>query len=178
MRRLSLCQYLPSCVFLHESADDNATFVRFLLLNKSVFFRLCSFFITAIVINETLYLADLIGMHSAVVWAFTKISFSPFGVWLSNVSWRISNLFLTVISIFIVYITCCKSGPVLTSGFLWLFLISSQALLYLCRDNSVIGWCSFKREVCFSVSKGIRPLLVHEYIEFLYFSFILVGVGS
>ena len=38
---------------------------------------------------------SLVGMHlaAAFIWAVTQFSYSSFGEWLSNISWRVSHLF-------------------------------------------------------------------------------------
>ena len=87
----SLCTFLSFC---------ELAFVGFLLLSKGVFFYIILFFLTATDFNGTLHLAlGLVGMHStaASLWAVTKFSYSSYGVCLSDMSWRLSNLFLTII---------------------------------------------------------------------------------
>ena len=49
--------------------------------------------------HRTLHSAlDLVGMHfaAASMWAVMKFSYLSFGVCVSNISWRVSNFFLTV----------------------------------------------------------------------------------
>ena len=59
------------------------------------------FFSTTRDSHATLQLAlDLVDMHAAAAaskWTVTKFSYSSFVVWLSNVSWKASNFFFTVI---------------------------------------------------------------------------------
>ena len=73
-------------------------FVGF-LLSRDAFFTSSRLSLTAIVSQWTLYLAfGLVGIYSAAafIWVVTKFSYSSFGVCLSDDSWRVSNLFLTV----------------------------------------------------------------------------------
>ena len=74
-------------------------FVGFLLSGNDAIFMLSNFFLSASDFHGTLYLAlGLVGMHSsaASMWAVTKFSYSSAGVCISDISWRVSNLFLTV----------------------------------------------------------------------------------
>ena len=71
----------------------------FLNLNKVLFVSYLVFSFTSSESHGTLHLTlCLVGMHSAAasMWAVTKFTYSSFGVCLSNISWRVSNLFLTV----------------------------------------------------------------------------------
>ena len=74
-------------------------FFLFLLLRKNTFFTLSRIFLTVIDSYVSLYLIPRsVGMHStpAFVDAVTKFLYSTFGLYLSYVFWRLSNLFLTV----------------------------------------------------------------------------------
>ena len=74
------------------------TFVRF-LLSKIAFFMLSLFILTAIDSQGTLHLAlGLIGMHSAAasMCMVTNFSYLLYGVYLLDVSCRVSNLFLSI----------------------------------------------------------------------------------
>ena len=117
---------------LHLPSDIR--FMIFYLLNFS-FYRfglecilIALFGITSITTSDfhgTLLLAlGLVGMHCAAasMWALMKFLYSSFGVLCrSDISWRVSNLFLTVI--FIANIAIGKWGPVVTCGFFcFLFL--------------------------------------------------------
>ena len=55
--------------------------------------------------------------------------------------------------------------------------IPALAQTYLCWDNSVIGRHSFKRGICLTVQSTINPFLIYEYVSYLGFSIIYVGVG-
>ena len=73
-----------------------------------------------------LYNIGLVDMHStaASVWAVTKFSYSSFGVCISDVSWRVSKLFLTV-TVYLLFIFRLVSGDqsygvAFTVGFLFL----------------------------------------------------------
>ena len=62
------------------------------------FFMSSHFSLTVIDSHGTLHLAvGLLGMHSAVasMWTVTKLSYLLFGLCLSDVSWRVSKLFFT-----------------------------------------------------------------------------------
>ena len=96
-------------------------FVSFLLLNKFAFGALCDLFLTTIDSQRTRHLIlILIGMHyaAASIWAITKFSNSSFGACLLDVSWRVSDLFLT----FTVY---------------WWLTSLSRFVSYLCVDSGV-----------------------------------------
>ena len=101
----------------------------------------------------------LIDMHSASasMWALTKFSYSTFGVKASNISWRASNLFLSVIvnlSLISLLLTKNQSYCV---GFGCLCCIPAYAWTYLCCDNSVIGKHTFKRWTCLTIQSAINP---------------------
>ena len=69
-------------------------FVRFPLLSKAAFLMLSCFSFTAIDFQVTLHLAlSLVGMHSAAASTYIYLSFREC---LLDVSWKASNLFLTV----------------------------------------------------------------------------------
>ena len=73
--------------------------VGFPLLHLEVVFMSAGFFLTANISHGTLGLAFyLVGMHSAAAskWALMKFSYSSFGVNVSDISWSVSNLFLSV----------------------------------------------------------------------------------
>ena len=73
--------------------------VTFLLLHKITVFTLSRFFLSASVSFGNLCLSiGLVHMHSATasMWALTKFPYSSFGVCVLDISWRVSNLFLTV----------------------------------------------------------------------------------
>ena len=92
------------------------TFVGFLLLHKDTVFSISRFFLTACVSHETLYLAlGLVGMHRAAV--FIWFSYSSFGVYVSDISWRLSKIVSYCYRIF------GKWGPVLSCGFDCFYLI-------------------------------------------------------
>ena len=85
-----------NCAFLSFWA---LILVGFLLLHRDVVFTSARFFLTANVSHGTLGLAlCLVGTHSVAAskWAFTKFSYSSFGVGVSDISWSVSNLFLSV----------------------------------------------------------------------------------
>ena len=85
-----LCAFLIFC---------SLVFVGFLLFSKDAIFRLSRFSLISIASYGILHLIlDLVGMHLywTSIWAATKSSYSLFGVCLKNISWRVSNLFLTV----------------------------------------------------------------------------------
>ena len=69
-------------------------------IKKGCFFHVISFFLKIDIDSlVTLHLVHcLVGKHStaASIWTETKFSYSSFGVCLSDVSWKVSNLFLTV----------------------------------------------------------------------------------
>ena len=74
--------------------------VGFILLRRNAVFTLSRLLLTARFSHETLFLAlGSIVMHCAAVfmWELTKFSYSSFGVSISDITWRVSNLFLTAI---------------------------------------------------------------------------------
>ena len=73
--------------------------VGFLLLHLEAIFTSACFFLTAHVSHGTLGLAlCLVGMHSAAAskWALTKFSYLSIRVGVSDISWSVLNLFLSV----------------------------------------------------------------------------------
>ena len=73
--------------------------VGFLLISKKAFFMVSYFPLTAIDSYRTLHLAlGLVDMYSvaASIWAVIKCSNMSFGVCLLDVSWWVSDLFLTI----------------------------------------------------------------------------------
>ena len=73
------------------------SFISFLLLSKDAFFILI-FLLFTIDSQESRHVAfGLLGMYpvDTSVWVVTNFSWSSFGVCLSDVSWRVPNLFLT-----------------------------------------------------------------------------------
>ena len=65
------------------------------------------------------------------------------------------------------YIPIVKCGPVTTCGSNFLFLISAMTQAYFCRDDSMIGRHSFKREERFSVQNANCPFLAIYTSELL-----------
>ena len=124
------------------------------------------FFLAATDFPETLFMGlSLIDMHSvaASIWAVIMFSYSSFWVYLSDVSWRVSNFFLAVIVYWLIISlfvseahSCCVTLNV--------------CLLFPCRLGWIfaetIGRYSFKWEVCLTVQSAIYLLLVYEYILF------------
>ena len=85
----SLCVFLNFCVL---------AFAGFLLLSNDAFF-LSHFSLTAIDSHRTLHVTfGLVVIYSAVasIWVVRKFSYSSFGLCFSDVSWEVSDLFLTV----------------------------------------------------------------------------------
>ena len=160
------------CVFLSFWA---LALVGLLLLYRDVVFALSRFFLTANIFRGTLCLGlSLVGMHSAAasMWVLAKFLYSSFGVSVSDISWRASNLFFLVLS----YIHCWVTTS--HSVLFWLFIsYSSLAQTYLCCDYSVIRRYSFKRGVYFTVQCAMNPFLIHEDVIYLCFSIICVGGG-
>ena len=85
------------CAFLSFWA---LALVGFFLLHRDAVFALSRFFLTVNVSHGTLYFTlNSVGMHSAAasMWVLMKFSYLSFGVSVSDISWRSSNLFLCVI---------------------------------------------------------------------------------
>ena len=96
----SLCAFLSFCVLV---------LVGFLLLHRDAVSTLSRFFLTANVSQRTQCLAlSLVGIHSAAasMWALMKFSYLSFGVSVSDISWRVLDLFLSVIIYLSQYLYC------------------------------------------------------------------------
>ena len=139
-------------------------------------FLLFYFSITAVDSHGTLHLAfGLIGMHStaACIWVVTMFLYSSFEVCLSDVTWRVSNLFLKIT----VYLLLMSQ----TSHIIKLYLFVS----YFCFDPGefLLRW--FCDQKIFPQKKNILHTsqhdlsnLVYKYIIELWFWVICVGVNS
>ena len=122
---------------------------------KKLFKKLSRFFLIPIDSHGKQHLAhSLVGIHSATasMQTVTKFSNSSFGVCLSDVTQRVSNLFLTVI-VYSLFICIGLWVLVIRCGFDW-----------FCWDNSESGRYSFKSGVWLTGQSAIFPLLVYEYI--------------
>ena len=109
----SLWAFLSYCLLV---------FVEFLLLNMDAIFMLSHFFLLTSNSHRTLHLVlGLVGIHSATafIWAEMKFSHSSFGVCVSDISRRVSNLFLTVT--------------------VYLLIISLLVTLWFCLFDSYFG---------------------------------------
>ena len=90
------------------------SFVGFILLSKDVFFKVLSFFSTTCDSYGILYLGfGLVDIATASISAVTKFSYSSFGVRVSDVFWRVSNLFLTV-TVYLSYLPTPPLGQDMT----------------------------------------------------------------
>ena len=90
-----------ACSFRYTLVNSLCAFLSFSALVLARFLRLYAFFLTANISHGTLGLAlCLVSMHSAAPskCAWTKFSYSSFGVVVSDISWSTSNfLVLTYI---------------------------------------------------------------------------------
>ena len=118
--------YMLVCSFLALLSSCRLEFVGFLLLSKKKFFSNFVYFQTTCDSHGILHLSlGLVGS----IWAVTKSSYSSFGVCLSDISWRVSNFFLTV-TIYLLFISLGKWWPVKSSSFdCFLFLRRFRCIL-------------------------------------------------
>ena len=146
----------------------------FFYYTRILFSCIAFLFLTTSDSQVTRHLAlGLVDQHFAAadasIWGWVKFSYLSFRVCVSDISWSVSNLFLTVI-IFIAYISIGKWGPVVMCifdfffFFFFFFSFLRWVRAYLCCYNSVIRRHSFKKGVCFTVQSSIYSLLVYEYI--------------